>query len=192
MPLTAGLLLTGGASRRMGRPKATIEWRGERLADRAARVLQAVCAPVFEVGPGYSAVPTVDEDEPGAGPLAALHAGFRALDDADAGERAAVLLACDLPFVGVETVRLLADWPGDGTVVPVADAHPQVLCARYGADARLAVPRLLADGRRSLRALVDAIEPVLLDEADWRVAGGHRSFVDLDTPADLERWSGEE
>jgi molybdopterin-guanine dinucleotide biosynthesis protein A len=176
----------------MGRPKATIDWRGERLADRAARVLEVVCAPVLEIGPGYSRLPTVDEDEPGAGPLAALDAGFRALDDADAGERAAVLLACDLPFVDVETVRLLADWPGDATVVPVADGHPQVLCARYGADARLAVPRLLADGRRSLRALVDAVEPVLLGEDDWLPAGGRRTFVDLDTPADLDQWSAHE
>jgi molybdopterin-guanine dinucleotide biosynthesis protein A len=176
----------------MGRPKATIDWRGETLADRAARVLEAVCAPVLEIGPGYSSLPTVDEDEPGAGPLAALEAGFRALGDADAGERAAVLLACDLPFVDVETVRLLADWPGDGTVVPVADGHPQVLCARYGADARIAIPRLLADGRRSLRALVDAIAPVLLGEGDWHPPGGPRTFVDLDTPGDLEQWSSHE
>jgi molybdopterin-guanine dinucleotide biosynthesis protein A len=103
-----------------------------------------------------------------------------------------VLLACDLPFVDVETLRLLADWPGDSTVVPVADGHPQVLCARYGADARLAVPRLLANGQRSLRALVDAIEPVLLGEDDWLPAGGRRTFVDLDTPADLDQWSSHE
>jgi molybdopterin-guanine dinucleotide biosynthesis protein A len=189
---TAGLLLTGGASRRMGRPKATIEWRGQRLADRAARVLGAVCEPVLEVGPGYSSLPAVGEDEPGAGPLAAFDAGVRALGTAGAAGRPALLLACDLPFVGTELLRLLAAWPGEGTVVPVGDGHAQVLCARYGPDAFTAAPRLLAEGRRSLRALVDALEPTWLHENDWRAAGGTHAFADVDTPADLDRWSRED
>jgi hypothetical protein len=67
-----------------------------------------------------------------------------------------------------------------------------VQCARYGADARGAIPRLLADGRRSLRALLDAIEPAWLGEPEWVAACGRHTFVDLDTPADLERWSGKE
>ncbi|HZI37181.1 MAG TPA: NTP transferase domain-containing protein, partial [Acidimicrobiia bacterium] len=50
----AGLLLTGGASRRMGRDKALLEVGGRRLVDRAASVLAAVADPVLEVGPGWS------------------------------------------------------------------------------------------------------------------------------------------
>ena len=51
------LLLTGGASRRMGTDKATIEFRGETLAARAARVLAEVCDPVIEVGTGVTRLP---------------------------------------------------------------------------------------------------------------------------------------
>ena len=51
-----GLLLTGGASRRLGTDKATIVWQGETLAVRAAVVLAQVCAPVLEVGPASNVV----------------------------------------------------------------------------------------------------------------------------------------
>jgi molybdopterin-guanine dinucleotide biosynthesis protein A len=176
----------------MGRPKPTIEWRGERLADRAARVLETACDPVLEVGPGYTRLPAVAEDDPGAGPLTALDAGLRALDAAGAGGRPVVLLACDLPFVRAGLVALLAEWPGDGTVVPLADGHPQVLCARYGTDAIAAVGRLVASGTRSLRALVETVEPAFVGEDQWRAAGVVHAFADVDTPADLVRWSAAE
>ncbi|HVL90346.1 MAG TPA: NTP transferase domain-containing protein, partial [Actinomycetota bacterium] len=46
----AGLLLTGGASTRMGRDKATIVAGGASLAERSAAALRAVAAPVLAVG----------------------------------------------------------------------------------------------------------------------------------------------
>jgi molybdopterin-guanine dinucleotide biosynthesis protein A len=72
----AGVLLTGGASRRMATDKANIVWRGETLAARAARVLGAACDPVIEVGSGATGLRCVREDPPGSGPLAALLAGW--------------------------------------------------------------------------------------------------------------------
>src|SRR5438093_7464181 len=103
----AGLLLTGGASRRMGRDKALIEVGGQRLVDRAAAALKAVADPVLEVGPGWSALPSVREDPPGSGPLAAVAAGAGALRAA--GHHGPVIvLAVDMPFVTVDLLRLLA------------------------------------------------------------------------------------
>src|SRR5437588_11690359 len=50
----AGVILTGGRSRRMGRPKATVLGPdGVTWAVRGARVLAAVAEPVVEVGPGH-------------------------------------------------------------------------------------------------------------------------------------------
>src|SRR5690348_2205329 len=123
-----GVLLTGGASRRLGTDKASLVLDGETLAARAARVLTAVCNPVIEVGDGASGLPSVRENPAGAGPLAALVAGVDTL-----GVAPVVLLACDMPFVDVPLLRLLAEWPGDGTVVPVNDGRMQYACARYGA-----------------------------------------------------------
>jgi molybdenum cofactor guanylyltransferase len=181
-----GLLLTGGASRRMGGDKASLVLAGERLVDRAARVLAVVCDPVLEVGPGLSNLPAVSEDPPGDGPLAALVAGARALEQRP--ERAVLALAVDLPFVEPALLELIANRPGDATVVPIAGGHPQTACAQYGVDALRAAPALLAAGERSLRALLAAVPVVWVAESEWSPVATERAFTDIDTPEDRARY----
>jgi molybdopterin-guanine dinucleotide biosynthesis protein A len=181
--MTAGILLTGGASRRMGVDKATLVFRGETLAVRAARVLRAVCDPVVEVGPGVTDLPSIREDPPAGGPLAALVAGVHALDVVPA-----MLRACDMPFVDEPLVRLIAEWPGDGTVVPVAGGRFQYACARYGgASIDEAVAALRQPGGAGLRAATDT-SVTYVDEDTWRAVTSPDAFADLDTPADLQRF----
>lgn len=189
----AGLLLTGGSSRRLGIDKATLVVHGERLVDRSARVLGAVCDPVIEVGPGRGRAQSVRETPPGGGPLAALGAGASAL--ADRGYEGAVLvLAVDLPAIDAGVLTWLAEHPARSTVVPIVDGIAQSLCARYGADALAAVPALLVAGERSLRALLAAV-PVHEAHADeWGAVASSSVFADVDTPADAARagieWPG--
>jgi molybdopterin-guanine dinucleotide biosynthesis protein A len=176
-----GLLLTGGASRRMGVPKATLELDGERLVDRAAAALLAVCEPVLELGPGYTSLPVAPEDPPGRGPLAALVAGADAVSTAGP----VVLLACDLLFVA-DLVARVSSWPGTTTVVPVdPDGVLQPVCARYSATAITAARTLLDAGERSLRVLVDGLDAsdvIRLTDVD------PHDLVDVDTPAEAARW----
>jgi molybdopterin-guanine dinucleotide biosynthesis protein A len=176
----AGVLLTGGASRRMATDKANIVWRGETLAARAARVLGAACDPVIEVGSGATGLRCVREDPPGSGPLAALLAGARALGSPGP----IVLLACDLPFVEPPILSLLAEWPGRPTVIPVADGRPQYACARYGPYALERAGTALAAGDHALRAMHgdDCDE---LTEPHWRAVAAANTFADVDTPTDL-------
>ncbi len=181
----AGVLLTGGGSRRLGVDKATLVVNGERLADHAARVLGAVCTTVVEVGPGIAGLPSCREDPVGSGPLAALVAGARALG-ADAS-RGVILLACDLPGVEEPLVRLLADWPGAATVVPVADGELQSVCARYGLEALEEASVAIAAGERSLRGLLARAAHDRLDESVWGAIAPLDAFADVDTPADLAR-----
>ena len=180
--LLAGVLLTGGASRRMGTDKATLVVHGETLAARAARVLAAVCDPVIEVGPGVSGLPAIQEDPPFAGPLVALVAGWQAL-----GNPIPVLvLACDMPFVEPPLLRLLAEWPGTGTVIPVVDDRSQYTCARYGAASFDEATAALRSGDTSLRGMADTTADYLPPSC-WRAVATEQSFADVDTPDDLER-----
>jgi len=175
------LLLTGGASRRLGVDKAELRRDGERLADRAARLLATACRPALEVGPGASPLPAVREDPPGAGPLAAVAAGGAALH-ARRVEQPVLVLAVDLPFLDTPLLRWLADHPAPGAVVPRVDGVAQPLCARY-ADADLEVAsQLRADGRSALRDLLAAIPVTYVDEAAWSAITDRRSFADVDTP----------
>jgi molybdopterin-guanine dinucleotide biosynthesis protein A len=175
-----GILLTGGASRRMGRDKATLVVDGETLALRAARVLQSVCDPVVEVGPAVTTLPAVREEPAGAGPLAALVAGA----DAVAPNGPVLLLACDLPRVDAPLLRLLADWPGDASVVPIADGRPQFVCSRVGAAGVEAARRALASGVTALAAAFD-VDCEHIDEPTWRRVAPADAFRDLDTPEDV-------
>jgi molybdopterin-guanine dinucleotide biosynthesis protein A len=180
----AGLLLTGGASRRLGVAKAMLRLGDESLADRLARVLALVVSPVLEVGPGYSPLPAVREEPPGSGPLLAFLAGADEL--AARGVRApVVVLAVDLPRVDMRIVRWLASHPAPGSVVPVVDGVMQTVCARYGVDALLAARGIAASGARSLRALVAAVPVHEAPEAEWRAVADRETFADVDTPDDV-------
>jgi molybdopterin-guanine dinucleotide biosynthesis protein A len=173
------LLLTGGASTRMGSPKAALHRDGETLAVRSARLLQRICDPVVEIGPGYTALARVIEDPPGQGPLAALVAGARAVP----GTGPVLLLACDLPFVTEALLARLVDWPGSGTVVPVdRDGFVQPVCARYSSATLDRAQAVLEAGERSLRPLVTGPDVIRLDGVD------RLELIDVDTPAEAVEW----
>ena len=195
------MLLTGGASRRMGRDKAAIPIPAVpipggpgtagatpvTLADRTARLLCAVAEPVVEVGPGRSFLRAVSEDPPGTGPLAAVAAGASAL--AAAGWTGPVLVvATDLPRLDEAMLRWLASHPDPRSVVPVAAGRVQPLCARYRAEDLVTAGRLVGAGRRAMGDLLAAIDAHRVGEDQWAPASGDPSVLsDADTPDDLER-----
>jgi molybdenum cofactor guanylyltransferase len=183
MAPTAGILLTGGRSRRLGVDKATLVVEGETLAVRSGRRLAAVCAPVIEVGDGRSGLPSVREDPPGAGPLAAVASAGAALRERG-HDGAALLLAVDLPVVDEPLLRWLRDRAGEPTAVPRVDGRLQLVCARYGGDALLAAGSLVAGGVRSLHELLDVVEFDVIEESEWRTVTDAGAFADVDTPED--------
>ena len=180
-----GVLLTGGASRRLGVDKATLVLDGETLADRAARFLTQRCDRVVEVGTGITQLRSVRESPPGSGPLSALAAGVAALE-CDAPVGSVLLLACDLPHSedAVDALVAIADMPS-GAVIPLdADGRRQYVCARYGPDALARAAALIAAGERSLRGMVDAMPAeTVVDLAGFAT----ETFADVDVPADAHR-----
>ncbi|MGH9046433.1 MAG: molybdenum cofactor guanylyltransferase [Acidimicrobiales bacterium] len=186
VPGVAGILLTGGASKRMGFDKASILIEGITIARRLAGVLAAVTALAVEVGPGHSGLPAVTEEPAGAGPLVAVGAGHRALR-ARGHLGPALLIACDLPHVDEAVLRLLAAWPGTSSVVPVVEGQPQPLCARWSFQALDKVASHVSGGDRSMRPLLDGPGVLLLEESEWSPTATSASFVDVDRPEDLER-----
>ncbi|MHB1969214.1 MAG: molybdenum cofactor guanylyltransferase [Acidimicrobiales bacterium] len=185
-PPVAALLLTGGASSRLGRPKAALEVEGTPLAARVARVLSDVCPLVLEVGPGYSGCESVLEDPAGEGPLGALAAGWAALG-ARGHEGPTLAVACDLPQLSVDLVRLIAQWPTPGSVVPVVAGRAQPLLARWSNEALTASVALHAAGERSLRGLLALADVTRIDESDWGRVATALAFADVDTPEDAIR-----
>src|SRR5205085_4657886 len=100
MVRTAGVVLCGGQSSRMGRPKAWLPFGGELMLPRVVRLLGDAVSPLVVVAaPGQDVPPLPDgvavtrDAEEGRGPLQGLLAGLRALEGrADA----AYLSSCDV------------------------------------------------------------------------------------------------
>ena len=169
----------------MGFDKAAMVVDGRTSVARVVGALTAVAEPVLEVGPGRSGLPAVSEEPRRGGPLVAIAAGWRALGER--GHRGPVLvLACDLPLISEEVLRLLAGWPSPGSVVPVVAGRDQPLCARWSAADLAAVDGMVAGGERSLRGLLARPGVVRLDETEWGRVARARDFADVDSPADAE------
>ncbi len=170
----------------MGLDKADLVVAGERLADRAARVLSQVCDPVLEVGPGRSSLDAVGDPEPRAGPLAALVMGAGVLR-ARGYDGAVLLFGVDLPFVDVPLLQLVVDHPAVETVAPIAGDMRQSCCARYAPAALDTAIELVARGERALHTLLSAVPVVEITESEWRTVAPADALADLDTPEDLAR-----
>src|SRR5438067_8799000 len=147
-----GILLCGGRSSRMGRPKAWLPFAGELMLPRVARLLGEAVAPLVVVAaPGQDVPPLPDEiaivrdEEKGRGPLQGLQAGLTALrGQADA----AYLSSCDVPFLKPAFVRRLVELlDGHDVCVPRVGEYHHPLAAVYRIGVLGMVERLLSEDR---------------------------------------------
>jgi len=164
--VTAGAVLCGGASRRMGTDKAFVEVDGVAMAERVATALvEGGCEPVVFVGGDAGLLarfdrPTLEDRWPGEGPVNAILTALTALSDD------VVIAACDLPFLDGPTVRALIDAgsAGDGpdaavdvVVATAAAGRLQLLVSWWSRRARPAVEREWLAGRRAAGEVVAAL-----------------------------------
>ncbi len=180
------MVLTGGASRRMGRTKATLPAGSTTMSRRTAELVAAVADPVVEVGPGHSGLRSISDAVAAGGPLAAMATGATWL----AGQGwagPALVVATDLPLLTVELLRWLAAHPAGGSVVPLdREGRAQLLCARYHPKELAGAAVLVASGHRAMHDLLDVAAAVtFVTWGEWAEAGGPEALTDVDTPADL-------
>jgi molybdopterin-guanine dinucleotide biosynthesis protein A len=184
-----GVVLAGGASRRMGRDKASLELDGESLALRAARRLAEVCATVVIAGGGRASVPGFPAvaDGPGRGPAAGILGAARAWPG-----WSLLVLACDLPRVPAALLAELARSSAD-LAFPRRGGELEPACALYGPQALARLEERVGRGELAMHAL--ALEPgltvrLLDDEEIARFGPPDEIFLNLNTPDDLARFQG--
>jgi molybdopterin-guanine dinucleotide biosynthesis protein A len=175
MPGSAGVVLAGGRSSRMGTPKAALEWHGSTLLRRTVGIIARVTGgPVVVVrarGQDLPALPpdieVVDDPRAGKGPVQGLAAGLAAVADrADV----AFVSSTDLPFLHPAFVRrvLRAVREGADVGLPVARGYPQPLAASYRTALAPVAERLVRAGRLRPAFLFDECVVSRLDEAALR------------------------
>ncbi|HEX6584722.1 MAG TPA: molybdenum cofactor guanylyltransferase [Thermoleophilaceae bacterium] len=155
MSAVAGVVLAGGRSTRMGRPKASLEWHGSTLLHRVTGIVcRAVDGPVVVVrasGQELPALPpgvrVVDDAAEGRGPLQGLAAGLAAVSDE---AEIAYASSTDVPllhpaFIGA--VLAAAAREDVEVALPVVHGYRHPLAAAYRTSLLPAVEELIAEDR---------------------------------------------
>jgi molybdenum cofactor guanylyltransferase len=194
-PVSA-IVLAGGRSSRMGRPKAALPFGATTILERMLSELRrefedlivvgaAADAEPFPIDPmirGVAGVVLVRDEQSYAGPAVALVRGLAA-----ARNDIAFACSCDLPLVRVELARTLCGMIDSyDAVIPEVGAQLQPLCAAYRRASREAIAAI--SGERRLTAIVSrlAIRRVGVDELR-RIDPDLRSFLNVNTPDDYAR-----
>ena len=163
----AAIILAGGRSTRMGRPKVSLPFGDETLLQRVCRTLARATTTLVvvrrdaaqELGQLPTAAAVTEDLEPGAGPLGGIAAGLRWLRDVAgyAADDAAFVTACDHPFLQDRAVHALADRiAGFDLVMPNVGEILQPMGAVYRLRVLDAIERLLRAGMRTPRSLASA------------------------------------
>ena len=179
----AGVVLAGGESRRMGRDKALMPHPGTGIAmvEHTVGVLAQRCEPVFVVAAPGQQLPALNarilhDEGRGQGPLPATGRGLRAAGEA--GRARAVVCAVDMPYLSADLIDRLAGHR-DAEVVLPSDGRDHYLAGIYRTALADRIDALVGAGRRSMRALTDAVDCLRVEMPSGWV------LTNINEPSDL-------
>ena len=187
MSKLAALLLAGGASVRMGRQKASLDFGGTPLWRHQLDTLMKLepdelyisGSPALDLPSGPWKI--LYDEQPGLGPLSGLTTALHASTATQL-----VVLAVDLPNVTPEFLQLLlAQADPDGGIVPELDAFYQGTVAVYPRRLLPACEQILGSHDRSFQRLVrqglveKSLKVYPVGEAERPL------FLNLNTPEDF-------
>lgn len=173
-PALFGLVLAGGASTRMQRDKAALDYHGRPQLRWAFDLASAVCTATFvSVRPDQRQEPTragfphVVDLQPGIGPIAGISAALLTHPKA-----AWLVLACDLPFLTAATLEHLIEQRDPRRLATAYrsghDALPEPLCAIWEPAAREPVLSFIESAKQCPRKFLLNTDVKLIDLADAR------------------------
>lgn len=187
LPVT-GVVLAGGASRRMGRNKAFLELDGRPLIAHVLERLAQVCREVLIVAndvPLYApfGVRVVPDVFPSVGVLGGLHAGLQA-----ARHDLILAVGCDMPFLNPVLLRAFVAWAEGYDVAALREGERvETLHAAYRRTCLPAMEEAIRAGERRIISFFPHVRVhyVAPEEAE-ALDPGLRSFWNVNTPREWE------
>ena len=181
-----GIVLAGGASRRMGRNKAFLELDGRSLIEIVIERMASVCAEVLVVAnkaQPYDSlgVPVVEDRFRAVGALGGLHAGLEA-----ATHELALVVGCDMPFLNPDLLRAFTGWAEGFDVAVLRYGEEEYVEPLHGAYGRTCMPAIEAVIRAKRRRIVSFFPHVrvryVTQEEVMPFDPDLRSFRNVNTP----------
>jgi molybdopterin-guanine dinucleotide biosynthesis protein A len=196
-PITnaSAVILTGGKSSRMGRPKALLPFNGEPLIVYIVRALQHLFPDIVVVAAPEQELPqlpvTLVRDEvPFQGPVGGIYYGLKA-----AGREFCFVTSCDVAFPNFSLIaNLLSQISAYDVVVPYWQNRFQPLHAVYRRSVLPLLKEQLERGELRPIFLYDKVRTYRIGEEEIRRFDPEGlSFLNMNTPADYEfalnRWN---
>ena len=185
-----GVIQAGGKSTRMGgAPKALMELGGLRIVERVVAAIAPVVDDVLVVTNtpdlyAFLGLPMVTDVFPDHGSLGGIYSGLKA-----ASGDAAFTVACDMPFLAPEVVRLVVARAGEADVViPRTGDQLETLHASYAKPCLPHIEERLRSGQLKIVGFFDAVRVLEIPEAAVRsLADPSIVFMNVNTPDELQR-----
>jgi molybdenum cofactor guanylyltransferase len=190
----AAIVLAGGQSSRMGRPKALLPFDDVPLIAHIIATLRPLFAEIVVVGAPGQELPPLDvvlvrDDVAYQGPVAGIFHGLTA-----ATREIAFVTTCDAPLLNTSLITHLVSRASDhDVVVPWWEGRYQPLSAVYRRGVRPLLEAQLARGELRPVFLFDRVRTLRIDEDEIRRFDPDGStFFNINTPEDyadaLDRW----
>ncbi len=183
LPLTA-IVLAGGASRRMKRPKDTLPVGDRTLLHHLVCQLTPLFAEILlSTSPArplsHPTCRSIADFRPGCGPLGGIAAGLAA-----ASSELVFVIACDIPEVDPLFLQTMVEAaPGYDLILPQSGpGWYEPLFALYRKSLLPEIARLLAEEQYKILTLRERVRTrvVPMGDAPW--------FFNLNSPEDYARW----
>ena len=185
-----GVIQAGGRSTRMGgEPKALLELGGERIIERVRRALGQVTDDIVIVTNtpdlyAFLGLPMVPDVFPDCGSLGGIYTGIKA-----ATGDVVLTVACDMPFLSPDVMRLCSSRAGEADVVaPLVDGQWETLHACYARSCLVPIERRLRERRLKITGFFDEVRVLAVPAAEVaRLARPDVVFMNVNTPEELIR-----
>ncbi|MEK7713855.1 MAG: molybdenum cofactor guanylyltransferase [candidate division NC10 bacterium] len=185
-----GVIQAGGRSTRMGgRPKALLELGGRRIIERVVDAVTPAVSDLLIVTNtpelyAFLGLPMVADVYPDGGSLGGIYSGLKAA----AGDTA-FTVACDMPFLHPDVVRLVVERAESGDVViPRVGGQLETLHAAYAKRCLPHIEERLVAGRLKIVEFFPRVRVVEIPEAEIaRFRDPAVVFMNVNTPDELER-----
>jgi len=187
-----GVVLAGGSNRRFPVLKGLMKVQGERIVERNIRLLKGFFRDVlistnYPEKYFYTGEMMIGDLYPSIGPMVGI---FSALLNAEVD--GIFVVACDMPFVKRGLVEYLLEMESDKPVVLCSfnnRIHP--LLGIYKKDAISYIEDSIRGGVTEMMKLIDDINVEVVSDEDIKsIDSDGRSFVNINTPEDYEKFIG--